>query len=49
MAQMLANLMLTEKFAGRGEGLAVGSHDLTELVLGVNRYSSELSELFDEM
>jgi phosphoenolpyruvate-protein kinase (PTS system EI component) len=46
---MLANLMLTEKFGGRGKGLAIGSHDLTELVLGVNRYSSELSELFDEM
>jgi phosphoenolpyruvate-protein kinase (PTS system EI component) len=49
MAQMLADLRLTEKFAEGADGLAIGSHDLTELVLGVNRYSSELSELLDEM
>ena len=40
--------MLAEKFAERFDGFSIGSNDLTQLVLGVDRDSAELAELFDE-
>ena len=48
MAEIPSNVILAEKFAQRFDGFSIGSNDLTQLVLGVDRDSAELSELFDE-
>ena len=48
MCEIPANVILAEKFAERFDGFSIGSNDLTQLVLGVDRDSEELSELFDE-
>ena len=40
--------MLAEQFAARFDGFSIGSNDLTQLVLGVDRDSDRLSKLFDE-
>ena len=48
MAEIPSNIILAEKFAERFDGFSIGSNDLTQLVLGVDRDSSELSGLFDE-
>ncbi|MBU4355940.1 MAG: phosphoenolpyruvate synthase, partial [Proteobacteria bacterium] len=48
MVEIPSNVILAEKFAERFDGFSIGSNDLTQLVLGVDRDSSELSELFDE-
>jgi pyruvate,water dikinase len=48
MAEIPSNVILAEKFAQRFDGFSIGSNDLTQLVLGVDRDSSVLSELFDE-
>jgi pyruvate,water dikinase len=36
------------QFAQRFDGFSIGSNDLTQLVLGVDRDSAELAYLFDE-
>ncbi len=48
MAEIPANVVLAEKFAERFDGFSIGSNDLTQLVLGVDRDSDILAELFDE-
>lgn len=48
MCEIPANVFLAEQFAERFDGFSIGSNDLTQLVLGVDRDSSELSDLFDE-
>jgi pyruvate,water dikinase len=48
MAEIPANVILAEKFAQRFDGFSIGSNDLTQLVLGVDRDSEVLSGLFDE-
>ena len=48
MCEIPANVTLAEEFAERFDGFSIGSNDLTQLLLGVDRDSSELSELFDE-
>jgi len=48
MAEIPANVVLAEQFAGRFDGFSIGSNDLTQLVLGVDRDSEALSGLFDE-
>jgi pyruvate, water dikinase len=48
MCEIPSNVVLAEKFAERFDGFSIGSNDLTQLVLGVDRDSAELSELFDE-
>jgi pyruvate,water dikinase len=47
MCEIPANIILAEQFAQRFDGFSIGSNDLTQLVLGVDRDSSELKELFD--
>ena len=37
-----------EEFATRFDGFSIGSNDLTQLVLGVDRDSGDLAPLFDE-
>ena len=48
MAEIPANIVLAEEFASRFDGFSIGSNDLTQLVLGVDRDSERLAELFDE-
>jgi len=48
MAEIPANVILAERFAERFDGFSIGSNDLTQLVLGVDRDSEVLSGLFDE-
>jgi pyruvate,water dikinase len=48
MAEIPSNIVLAKQFAERFDGFSIGSNDLTQLVLGVDRDSEELSHLFDE-
>lgn len=48
MAEIPANVVLAEQFAARFDGFSIGSNDLTQLVLGVDRDSDLLAPLFDE-
>jgi pyruvate,water dikinase len=48
MAEIPSNVFLAEAFAERFDGFSIGSNDLTQLVLGVDRDSEELAPLFDE-
>jgi pyruvate,water dikinase len=48
MAEIPANVILARDFAERFDGFSIGSNDLTQLVLGVDRDSTELAHLFDE-
>ncbi|RDC72330.1 phosphoenolpyruvate synthase [Rhodovulum sp. 12E13] len=48
MAEIPANVFLAEGFAARFDGFSIGSNDLTQLVLGVDRDSARLRRLFDE-
>jgi len=48
MCEIPSNVILAKKFAERFDGFSIGSNDLTQLTLGVDRDSAELAELFDE-
>ena len=48
MAEIPSNVVLAKEFAERFDGFSIGSNDLTQLTLGVDRDSSELAGLFDE-
>ncbi|MGW6914212.1 phosphoenolpyruvate synthase [Kitasatospora sp. NPDC054939] len=48
MAEIPANILLAEQFAERFDGFSIGSNDLTQLTLGVDRDSAVLAHLFDE-
>lgn len=48
MAEIPSNFLLAEQFAERFDGFSIGSNDLTQLVLGVDRDSGDLAHLFDE-
>lgn len=43
-----SDVILARDFARRFDGFSIGSNDLTQLTLGVDRDSAELSELFDK-
>ena len=48
MAEIPSNVLLAKEFAAKFDGFSIGSNDLTQLLLGVDRDSGLLSELFDE-
>jgi pyruvate,water dikinase len=48
MCEIPSNVVLAADFAERFDGFSIGSNDLTQLVLGVDRDLAELAELFDE-
>ena len=48
MAEIPSNVLLAEEFAQRFDGFSIGSNDLTQLALGVDRSAAELAPLFDE-
>jgi pyruvate,water dikinase len=48
MAEIPSNIILADQFSQRFDGFSIGSNDLTQLTLGVDRDSEELSKIFDE-
>jgi len=48
MCEIPANVVLAEEFAKRFDGFSIGSNDLTQLTLGVDRDAGNLRELFSE-
>jgi pyruvate,water dikinase len=48
MAEIPSNVVLAEKFAKVFDGFSIGSNDLTQLTLGIDRDSSIVSRLFNE-
>jgi pyruvate,water dikinase len=48
MCEIPANVLLMDEFAKHFDGFSIGSNDLTQLVLGVDRDSSILAGVFDE-
>ena len=48
MCEIPSNVILAEEFVSRFDGMSIGSNDLTQLVLGVDRDSARLADLFDE-
>jgi pyruvate,water dikinase len=48
MCEIPSNVVLADRFAERFDGFSIGSNDLTQLVLGVDRDSGDLATLFDE-
>ncbi len=48
MCEVPSNVILADKFLEIFDGLSIGSNDLTQLTLGVDRDSEIISHLFDE-
>lgn len=49
MTEVPSNIFLMEEFIKTGiDGISIGSNDLTQLILGVDRDSEKLRDTFDE-
>jgi len=48
MCEIPSNVLLIDQFAEHFDGFSIGSNDLTQLVLGVDRDSAVLGGVFDE-
>ncbi|KAF1810142.1 phosphoenolpyruvate synthase [Eremomyces bilateralis CBS 781.70] len=48
MCEIPSNVILADRFMEKFDGFSIGSNDLTQLTLGVDRDSGELADLFDE-
>jgi pyruvate,water dikinase len=48
MAEIPSNVVLADQFAEIFDGFSIGSNDLTQLTLGIDRDSSIIHDLFDE-
>ncbi len=49
MVEVPSNIFLIEKFLSVGiDGISIGSNDLTQLILGIDRDSAKLASTFDE-
>lgn len=48
MCEIPSNVILAEEFADLFDGFSIGSNDLTQLILGVDRDSDIVAPLFDE-
>ncbi len=49
MVEVPSNIFLLEKFIEVGiDGISIGSNDLTQLILGIDRDSAKLADIFDE-
>jgi pyruvate,water dikinase len=48
MAELPSNIFEADEFAAIFDGFSIGSNDLTQLVLGVDRDSEKVAPLFDE-
>ena len=48
MCEIPSNVILAEEFAGVFDGFSIGSNDLTQLTLGLDRDSELVAHIFDE-
>jgi pyruvate,water dikinase len=48
MAEIPSNVLMAKEFAAIFDGFSIGSNDLTQLTLGIDRDSSLVADLFDE-
>jgi pyruvate,water dikinase len=48
MCELPSNVIAAEAFARRFDGFSIGSNDLTQLTLGLDRDSALVADLFDE-
>jgi pyruvate,water dikinase len=48
MAEIPSNILLAKRFAELFDGFSIGSNDLTQLTLGLDRDSEIVSDLFNE-
>lgn len=48
MAEIPANIILADQFADLFDGFSIGSNDLTQLTLGVDRDNSTVAHVYDE-
>ncbi len=48
MAEIPSNIMMAEEFAAHIDGFSIGSNDLTQLTLGLDRDSSLIAGLYNE-
>ncbi|MCD6360068.1 MAG: phosphoenolpyruvate synthase [Armatimonadetes bacterium] len=49
MVEVPSNIFLIDKFIDVGiDGISIGSNDLTQLILGIDRDSGKLADIFDE-
>jgi pyruvate,water dikinase len=48
MAELPSNIILAESFAPYIDGFSIGSNDLTQLTLGLDRDSARVAYLYDE-
>lgn len=48
MAELPSNIIMAEEFAEHIDGFSIGSNDLTQLTLGLDRDSSLVASLYDE-
>jgi pyruvate, water dikinase len=48
MCEIPSNVLMAAEFAQIFDGFSIGSNDLTQLTLGIDRDSARLSHLFDE-
>jgi len=48
MAEVPSNIILAEEFSKYIDGFSIGSNDLTQLTLGLDRDSALVSHLYDE-
>ncbi len=48
MCEIPSNVIMAEEFSDRFDGFSIGSNDLTQLTLGIDRDSGELASIFDE-
>lgn len=48
MCEIPSNVILAKQFSKRFDGFSIGSNDLTQLTLGIDRDNESLAEIFDE-
>jgi pyruvate, water dikinase len=48
MAELPSNILMAEEFAEHVDGFSIGSNDLTQLTLGLDRDSAFVAHLYDE-
>ncbi len=48
MAELPSNIMMAEEFAEHIDGFSIGSNDLTQLTLGLDRDSALVAHIYDE-
>jgi len=48
MCEIPSNVILAEEFSDVFDGFSIGSNDLTQLILGVDRDSETVAPIFDE-